>query len=463
MEEKMINASGSSFRDPAGFICKDDGNVCRVVTDHGREDYDLFMQSGLYDKLSGKGWVLTHSEKPSDVPGIYKILSPMQLTSWFYPYEWCFSQLKDAALMTLDIQKAALDHGMSLKDANPYNIQFIKHEPVLIDTLSFEKYYETPWVAYRQFCELFMAPLVLMAYISIDFNRYLKVDLNGFDLSVTSKMLPWYTWLNPGLLTHLHLHAIGQDKFAEAAQKETIDSHRVLSKDKLIFIIDSLRSMIAGLKCKRKKTIFGDYYDELDHYSNEADKFKKDRVKNWIEIGKPAQVLDLGGNTGVYSRLATAAGASSICTDFDPYCVEYNYITSKANGDLDMIPVITDLSNPSGDIGWNLSERDNFFSRVKPELVMALALIHHLRFTNNVPLCMISDFFVQFKCRLIIEFVPKDDPMVRILLRHRKDLFDDYDQGNFEKVFGEKYSIIDKERVKDTNRTLYYLDPKGIK
>ena len=168
-----------SFRDSNGFVFWQDGALYRQVNTSYKDNYEHLMESGLYEVLVSGGLLLPHEEVniQSSQPDLaYKVIRPELIPFISYPYEWCFSQLKDAALTTLEIQKTCLDFGMSLKDCSAYNIQFRKGKPVLIDTLSFEKYREgQPWVAYRQFCQHFLAPLALMSHKDIRLNQLLRV------------------------------------------------------------------------------------------------------------------------------------------------------------------------------------------------------------------------------------------------------------------------------------------------
>jgi hypothetical protein len=195
----------SSFRDPSGFLFIREGILYRQVNQVYREDYSRLMDSGLYEKLVKNGLLITHAEtdiQPADGVLSYKVICPERVPFISYPYEWSFGQLQDAALATLSIQRRALKLGMSLKDASAYNIQFPKGKAMLIDTLSFEQYQEgEPWVAYRQFCQHFLAPLALMAYKDVRLNQLLRIYIDGIPLDLASKLLPRSTRWNLGLAT----------------------------------------------------------------------------------------------------------------------------------------------------------------------------------------------------------------------------------------------------------------------
>ena len=457
-------AVGASFRDPAGFVFKDGETVRRAVTSHGRSDYDRLISSGLYRELTEKGWLVGHGESASAEAGVYKILTPQPIRVITYPYEWCFSQLQDAAIRTLEIQLAAIERGLSLKDATPFNIQWRTGAPVLIDTLSFESLKERPWFAYKQFCETFLAPLALMAHVKPDFNKYLSVDLSGVNLSFASRCLPRLTRLHPGMLAHIHLHALSQEKFDRASTDRPSAASMKLPKSALMSLVRSLLDLTRSLRLKKQKTVFGDYYAECAHYSRDAEESKIRLVETWIDEAAASaalkEALDLGSNNGKFSRLFTKKNILCVSVDSDPFCVDENYALSKRTPDPNMLPLLMDLTNPSSDLGWAGGERDSFFKRVNPGLVMALALVHHLRIGNNVPTEMIADFFHDIAPLLIIEFVPKEDPMVRKLLASRDDIFHDYDAGAFEAAFNRGFEILRKSPVAGTPRILYYLKRK---
>jgi len=459
-----VKPLSSSFRDPAGYVFSESGTIKRGITDFGRKNYEAFMGSGLYERLVQSRSLIPHEAAQVSSGEFYKIIVPGQIPVISYPYEWCFSELKDAAILTLTIQLTALESGFGLKDATPFNVQFIGSRPVFIDTLSFEPLKEEPWVAYRQFCESFLAPLVCMAEIRQDFNKYLKTDLDGFDLEFCRKILPPKTWIHLGYLTHIHLHGLSQAKFKDKAVRAPGSKGSVparFSKRSLIALTQHLLSTVNGIRLKNKKTAWSDYYADQCHYSENAENFKSRQVSEWLKTDSPRLALDLGANTGKFGRLATQMGVYCVGSDLDASCVEENYLLSKSKQDEKMLPLLMDLSNPAGGLGWQAQEREPFFQRVKPDLTMALALIHHLRITHNIPLDLLSVFFSQITKNLIIEFVPKEDPMAQKLLQNREDIFHDYREENFERSFASHFSIDHKIKLPETHRTLYHLKSKG--
>jgi len=243
-----------SFRDPSGFMFKQDGKLYRQVNQKYREEYDLLMSSGLYDQLNKSRTLIAHKEVALDLaprPDIaYKVIQPEIVDFISYPYEWCFNQLKDAAILTLAIARRVLEFGMSLKDASAYNIQFHQGRPIFIDTLSFEKYEEgVPWVAYRQFCQHFLAPLALMAKTDIRLAQLMRLHIDGIPLDLASKLLPASTRMNFGLTTHIHIHARSQQRYADKeVSQEKVNAR--MSKTAMLGLIDSLLSTVKSLKCE---------------------------------------------------------------------------------------------------------------------------------------------------------------------------------------------------------------------
>lgn len=457
-----IQISGS-FRDPDGFVFVADGHVYRQVNASGRTNYDQLMESGLYEALVDRDLLIPHSEAGSDLsPGgqSYKILQPEQIPFISYPYEWSFSQLKDAALATLNIQRRALQHGMILKDASAYNIQFCHGKPLLIDTLSFETYQDgRAWVAYRQFCQHFLAPLALMSRKDIRLSQLLRVYIDGIPLDLANSLLPKRTWLNLGVAMHLHLHTRAQKRYRGKPPTSSSNRQARLGKQALINICDSLRSTIKGLNWDHKKTAWAHYY-EGDSYQEEGFDDKYRTVADYLAIINPGCVWDLGANTGVFGRIASDEGAFTVSMDNDPGAVEANYLHSKRLKETRLHPLLVDLTNPSASLGWDNAERDSLTARGTTDCVLALALVHHLAIGNNVPIGKIASFLASLSEWLIIEFVPKSDAKVKMLLASRKDIFAAYTQPAFEEIFSEIYDVVRSKRIQSSDRTIYLLRRK---
>lgn len=456
MQEKV----SASFRDPSGFMFKVDGKYYRQVNLAYQKDWDLFISSGLYQQLSKAKALIAHDEMPLEMAPLpdkaYKVIKPQQLGFISYPYEWCFNQYKDAAILTLSIARRALEYGMSLKDASAYNIQFHEGRPIFIDSLSFETYEEgMPWVAYKQFCQHFLAPLALMAKTDIRLAGLMRDYIDGVPLDLASKLLPKSSKLNFGLATHIHIHAKSQLKYADQkiSQKEVSGK---ISKQALYNLIDSLLSVVRSLIVKTITTEWADYYQD-NNYTESSFEAKRALVAQFVKQVNPGSVWDLGGNTGEFSRCASELAIPTVSFDIDSGAVQQNYDIVKANKEKHMLPLVLDLTNPSPAIGWHNQERDSFKDRGPVDLVMALALIHHMAIANNVPLREVARSFAEFGEHLIIEFVPKQDSQVERLLSSRLDIFPDYTLEGFRQAFSEYYSILEEQPVQGSERTMFLM------
>jgi ribosomal protein L11 methylase PrmA len=459
----MTEKVSGSFRDPSGFMFRHNGVLYRQVNLQYRENYDLIMNSGLYDQLTKSKTLIAHKEVSTEIASIpeiaYKVIQPEVIDFISYPYEWCFNQLKDAAILTLAIARRSLEFGMSLKDASAYNIQFHQGRPIFIDTLSFEKYDEgLPWVAYKQFCQHFLAPLALMAKTDMRLAQLLRLHIDGIPLDLTSRLLPLSSRFNIGLATHIHLHAKSQQRYADKTVSQEEVKGRI-SKTAMFGLLDSLLSTVRALKVKTIQTEWTDYYQD-NNYTQASFEAKRQLVKSFIEKVDPKQVWDLGGNTGEFSRVASDLGIPTVCFDIDPGAVQQNYDLVKKNKEKFMLPLRMDLTNPSPGLGWRNAERESMQTRGPVDLIMALALIHHLAISNNVPLMDVASYFADLGKYLIIEFVPKSDSQVKRLLASRVDIFPDYNLEGFKRAFKHYYELLEEQKVPDSERTLVLFKRK---
>ena len=460
-----MDTLSSSFRDPSGFVFLHDKMVHRQVNNSFAASYDAFISSGLYDKLVERKLLVAHEEiTDGSVAGTrdcYRILKPQQIPFISYPYEWSFSQLKDAAMLTLKVQHEAIRHGFILKDASAYNVQFLNSRPVFIDTLSFDTYTPgTPWVAYKQFCQHFLAPLALMAHTDVELSKLMISHIDGVPLPLASKLLPFKTRFNYAIATHIHLHSRMQQQHADNASDNTpaTSKHSSLSEQSLNALMEALAKTVQKLTWKMPDTEWGDYYDNTN-YSDRAGEEKRDLVDRLLG-SIPDQltvVQDFGANTGEFSRIAAKHSALVVSQDIDPVAVEMNYRKTATDGPVNILPLIQDFSSPSPAIGWGNAERDSFLQRSHCDALLVLALVHHLAISNNVPLSNIAALFASLTQWLVIEFVPKEDSQVIRLLATREDIFPDYTRDGFEAAFRQNFTIEESSPVAESERTLYLM------
>jgi ribosomal protein L11 methylase PrmA len=448
----------SSFRDPSGQIFITADGLFRRINQCYKKHYDHLMSSGLYKCLVDKHLLIPHEEINTNIgdgENLYKIIQPEHVYFISYPYEWCFSQIKDAALTTLEIQKTAMQYGMTLKDASAYNIQFHQGKPVLIDTLSFHIYEEGQyWVPYRQFCQHFLAPLALISYTDVRLSQLLRVYIDGIPLDLASNLLPSKTKVNLSLLSHIFLHAKSQKEFTRRERK--IQKPK-LSRVGLDGLTANIENTVKKIKYTPKGTTWVDYYQN-NNYPDQALDNKKHIITDFIEMIKPESCWDLGGNTGLFSRLVSERGIPTVSFDIDPGAVEINYLTCNKEMSKNLLPLILDITNPSSGIGWENKERESLKDRGPVDLFLVLALVHHLVIGSNIPMIYLVDFFSNHCKWLIVEYVPKNDSQVQKMLSNREDVFSNFSKEYFENAFRQKFNLIDCRNIYASGRILYLYE-----
>ena len=455
-----VQPVAGSFRDPAGQVVERDGVLLRTVTPSFAATFEAVRDSGLYGRLIGDGLLVAHEEveAPAELGPVHAVLRPQRVPFVSYPYEWSPAQLRAAALLTLQVMEAALDHGMVLRDASAYNVQFVGTRPVFIDTLSFAPRVERePWGAYGQFCRHFLAPLALQTRVDHRLADLSRTNIDGVPLDLASSLLPFRTRLRPGLLTHVHAHAS-----AQATDQAEVDGERrvvAFSDRALRGLVEGLRGTVEGLQWKRGRTTWGDYYAEAEHYDDDAMAGKVQLVERMVRRVGPSTVWDLGANTGRFARVAAATGATTVALDVDHGAVEAGYrsLVEEPPTHGTVLPLRYDLANPSPGLGWDTSERMTLAERGPVDLVMALALVHHLAIGNNVPLDRVADHLATLGGHLLVEWVPKHDPKVRVLLATREDVFDGYSDEGFRTAFSRRFEFVEEAPVPGTERVLHLL------
>ncbi len=423
----------SSFRDSSGYIAEIDGELYRFIHPDAQENFAKYIDTGLHAELVDLGLIVDHQDLGHNfslAPHGWQTIKPNRIDRISYASEWCFSQLRDAGLLTLEIQARALNKGFSLKDASSYNVQFDGSRPVFIDTLSFEpsKGNES-WIAYRQFCEHFLAPAALMSYCKPDIYKLWNAQIDGINISLASTLLPAKSWLNFGVTTHIHLHALSGSKVGNGVIKDR-EKKDGLSGFQLN-LASSLKKSLLSLPKPKNHSNWANYRQENTYQSIDADsklKFIKEAVRG---IGAKT-ILDLGSNDGHYSKELMKLGLICTAVESDLECCDFLYKRSKEDESLErLLGLHIDLSNPTPSYGWASGERTSFTSRYKCDLVLALALIHHLSIGQNIPYEKVASFLAELSENLIVEYIPPADVMSKKLLSSRPAF-----QGSAENLFG---------------------------
>ncbi len=459
---KTNNTHEASFRDPSGYMFYDGDTLRRVINPIYFPQYNKLTQSGFFKTLIKNKLLIPHEETYVSEEKI--IITPEKIPFITNPYEWGFEQFKQAALLTLKIQKFALSKGFILKDATAYNVTFYKGKPVFIDTLSFDFYEEgTPWRAYKQFITHFFGPLVLAKYLGAEVFNMLQAFIDGIPVNMISSMLPAKTKLSSVLYPNIHLLAKMENKHSEDYKAETKIAN--LSKKSQENIISSLYNYISKLSLKEASE-WGDYYTKTN-YNEGAFKTKKDLIRDWVKPLNAEKLIDIGGNDGTFARTVQDIVKDIIVTDIDRNAVDYNFKQLLKNKEENMLPFVCDVLQPAPGIGFNNTERNSLIHRLKeysPDVTLALALIHHITLSGNVPFEKSAEFFAKFSKHLILEFPTRQDSWVDSLLVRKREFinhFDFYNESNFEKGYSKFFNIVKKENLDGTARVMYLLKNKN--
>ena len=459
--QKTNNRHSSSFRDPSGYIFTENGTILRAVNPVYFQQYRSLTDSGFYKKLFDNSLLIPHEEISTGEDRI--ILKPKSIPFFSYPYEWSFGQYKHAALHTLKLQKYCLQNGFMLKDATAFNVTFHNGAPVFADTLSFDIYNEgEPWRAYKQFVMHFLAPLVLAKYYGNDMLKLLLQHIDGIPLQKASALLPFSARFSPVVYTNIILAAKYDARYSSDNKGEV--KKVVISKQSQIRILDSLYNYIKDLSLN-EKTEWKDYYS-ITNYDAAAFEYKKQLVGKWQKEINAKKVVDLGGNDGTFSRVFKDSVTDILVTDIDPNAVNQNYSQVLQNKEKNILPLVSDLLNPSPAIGFNNKERSSLQQRIKDnnyDLSLALALIHHISLTGNVPFEMSAEMFASLSPYLIIEFPDREDSWVDFLLQSKREFaghFAYYNRQNFEDAYKEVFDVLATEAIPNTHRTMYLLKRK---
>lgn len=471
-----IAPDAGSFRDRGNRVFRAGDRILRGVSKAVYEHWKSVSAAPFFETLSAEGKLIGTIDASGE-----EVAQTRPLSEWphvlahetvpfiSYPYEWSFGMLKDAALLHLEILEKAIPEGWTLKDSSAYNIQFIGARPVFIDIPSFEPYRAgDPWNGYRQFCMMFLYPLMMKAYLGVDFGPLLRAYIDGVDPVVADKLLSRAARWKKGVFAHVYLHSKMQARAAamelDEAKRLTEDAGGAPEEKKrlrhseamVLGLIQGLRSTIAKMKSPDERTVWGDY--AADHsYSDASLQKKKDFIERNAKRGRYRKVWDIGCNTGVFSRLCAPFADEVISIDGDPKAIDRLYQHEKLEGAGKILPMIIDLGNVSPNQGWRGAERKSLERRSRPDLTLCLALIHHIVIAANIPMREFIDWLGDLGGDLILEFVAAEDGMAQMLLRNKANQYQDYTIEEFERLVSARYQVADSEELKGGHRKIYYL------
>jgi hypothetical protein len=461
-----------SFRDRDSRVLIAPDCVYRVLSSRGAEDWRALAGSTLFERLVAAGTLVATEEAEVDAlgpdavdllpGGTAAVLRHERIPFVSYPYEWTFAMLRDAALMTLDLELDALDEGLTLKDASPYNVQWRGSTPVFVDLGSFERLREgEPWAGYRQFCMLFLYPLMLQAYRGVPFRPWLRGSIDGIAPRRAARLFTVRDRLRRGVLSHVLLHARLERRYESREGGEVKrDLRRASFKPDLIKAnLRRMRKLVSRLEWEPGATAWTGYREGCT-YSDADDERKRAFVRDAIASRRQGLVWDMGCNDGAYARIAAENASSVVAFDSDDATVDGLYRALRSEGEQRILPLVADLADPSPGLGWRGLERRSLEDRGRPDMALALAVIHHVSITANVPVAEFLRWLRSLDCSVVIEFPKRQDPMVRRLLSGKREGSNsDYELQTFERLLAELFEVERSEPLPSGTRVLYLARP----
>jgi SAM-dependent methyltransferase len=457
-----------SFRDRTSRVYYSSTSVFRALDKQALGEWEVLSSKKFFHSFLAQGKIIQTEQcgPPENLDSAMSgtwvaFLRHKTIPFISYPYEWSFGMLKDAALLQLDLLLAALDEDMILKDSSAFNFQWIGSSPVFIDIPSFIRLTPgEPWIGYKQFCQMYLYPLMLQVYRGIPFQQLFRGSIDGFEPEHFSRLMSFRDMFRPGVFPHVYLQAKAQMKFADTEKDirkslQTVGFSKELIKNNVL----NLCKLIYRLLWKPSRSQWSHYAGEHS-YTDTEHEIKKSFVRDVVSSRPWKLVWDIGCNTGIFSRIAAQNSEYVVAMDADHLAIEYLYQDLKKERNNKILPLIGNIADPSPNMGWRGLERKTLQERGKPDLTLCLALIHHIVITANIPLKEFIDWLASLGTSLVIEFVTKEDPMVKKLLKNKEDNYTDYEVGYFENCLAESFHLLKTERMKSGNRILYFAESR---
>lgn len=457
-----------TFRDPAGSLAFEEGRVVRSIRPEARLGVLDFLGSALCLRLQQRG-DLVGAAVDDSTSGLRLIHPKIPIPT--YPWEWSPSQWLAAAELTLTLCEEALNDGWILKDATPLNILFVGPRAVLVDILSFER--RDPqsmiWLAYGQYVRTFLLPLVANKRIGwpLEMSLFKRDGLEPADLFAS---MGWADRMSKDAFWPVTLAALlerpgnPEGKNSEGKTKQV--AHRVSDPQ---MALHGLLRLLAGLRKRTRRAMtkgnaskWSKYQSTLTHYTEQESAQKRAWVQEVLAETQPARVLDIGANTGEFSALAAETGAQAVALERDAASAERLFRMSRERS-LSIQTIHADIARPTPAAGWENSESTALLPRLEGqfELVLMLAVIHHLLLMEQIPLSAILALCHRLTLRhLVIEWVPVEDPMFQSLMRGRDELYGGLREDDLIAACAGLFNVLRRQPL-DNGRVLFLLQREG--
>lgn len=468
-----IRLEPGSFRDRnSRVVYQPDGNVQRLLNETAYGHWQALQAAPFFAARQTDGSLIGTrylGRPPAGLAGDSEervaVLEHDRINFVSYAYEWPFHMLREAAVLHLDLMLDALQADLILKDATPYNIQWQGTRPVFIDIPSFESLAPgDAWIGYRQFCCLFLYPLMLQAYKNIPYHAWLRGSLEGISPSVMQAHMSSRDLLRRGVFTHVNLQSRLEQSYSGSQQNiRHVVKNAGFQKAMIRNNVANLRRLVSRLDWHADRSTWSHYAGETS-YDAEQTRRKDAFVERAVASRQEWNLVwDLGANTGRYSRIAAERARTVIAMDADHLAVDRMYRELRTAGDSParkILPLVVNLGDPAPALGWRGQERKSLPQRGSPDLILSLALIHHVVISANIPLREFVEWTAEFGAALVIEFVSREDEMVQTLLRNKDDQYSDYDREYFEQCLSDFYDVREHEELKNGRRIIYFALPK---
>ena len=462
--DRSFEPEPGSFRDPDGRVLYGQHDrVLRGLSEEGAEAWRQLSQAAFFHRLTEHGALIPTRVAADIAPatlGWAAVLEHDRVPFVSYPFEWSFGMLRNAALLHLEVLLDAMTGGMTTKDGSAYNVQWRGTSPVFIDVSSIAPSSGGPWEGYRQFCETFLNPLLVQAYRGVDFQPWLRGRIEGMPTSDARRLLPGRAVLRRGILKHVVLHDILQRRTTSGAQAAKHALNEAGFGDGLAraAVADLLR-LVKDLDWQPPPSVWSRYADDKPYAPADLER-KRKFVQNAVRDAAPRLVWDLGSNDGTFSREAAAYAEYVLAMDADHPSVERLYRSLRKDGERKVLPLVLDVADPSPPLGWRGRERRTLTDRGRPDVVLCLALVHHLSITANIPLDEVVSWLHSLQARVVVEFVDRTDPMVQRLLANKAIKHEDYTAARFEDLLARRFAFRQRAELSTGTRRLYDAIPK---